>query len=336
MNDPKLHASRQRGGVSRVFKCICWGLLFLSLLLNSGIVWADTPIIEEHQARSMVRQFSHALNRPPVDARIDSIWKAIPALNGIEVDEEATYRLLRKQETWTGRFVPVCKQIPPRIQLDDLKPASPIFRGNPDKKQMALMVNVAWGEEYIPAMLDIFRKEGVKATFFFDGSWLSKHHDLARTIVKEGHDIGNHGYHHLDMDRIHIAKMDQEIADTNQELYKATGKTTRLFAPPSGAWNSKLVQRAQSFHMYTILWTLDTVDWRKPPASVIVQRIVPRAQNGAMVLMHPTASTVDALRSMIPALKGKGYQLVTVSELLSPTRPEPVLNLSEWKPGNHT
>jgi probable sporulation protein (polysaccharide deacetylase family) len=300
--------------------------LFLCVQNNID-VHANDGTIDEQKTRVLVHKIAEMTNTAPVDTKFDRIWKAIPGLNGIEVDEEATYRKLKKHTDWDQPFTPICKQIPPNVKLEDLQPVAPIFRGNDGKKQIALMVNVAWGEEYLPSMLETLRKEGVKATFFFDGTWLSKHHDMAQTIAKEGHDIGNHGYHHLDMDRISTSKMEREIIDTNSEIYKALGRSTKLFAPPSGAWNQKLVEKAAHLKMYTILWTLDTVDWRKPPASIIIQRIVPRAQNGAMVLMHPTAPTAQALRTIITALKAKGYELVTVTELISPNRPEPIVNL---------
>ena len=125
------------------------------------------------------------------------------------------------------------------------------------------------------------------------------------------------------MDKISISKIQSEIDDTDQAIQKAIGKTSNLFAPPSGAYNQKVVDQAKLKNKYTILWTLDTVDWKRPSAATIVSRIVTRAQNGALVLMHPTAPTAQALKGMIPKLKSKGFELVTVSELLSPYRPIP-------------
>ncbi|MBM7557920.1 divergent polysaccharide deacetylase family protein [Halanaerobacter jeridensis] len=67
----------------------------------------------------------------------------------------------------------------------------------------------------------------------------------------------------------------------------------------------------------TIMWTVDTIDWQRPEPEVIVERVVPKAENGAIVLMHPTKATVEALPKMIAGLKDKGYKLVTISQLLS-------------------
>lgn len=65
------------------------------------------------------------------------------------------------------------------------------------------------------------------------------------------------------------------------------------------------------------MWTVDTIDWQRPEPEVIVERVVPKAENGAIVLMHPTKATVEALPKMIAGLKDKGYKLVTISQLLS-------------------
>ncbi|MGB8954711.1 MAG: polysaccharide deacetylase family protein, partial [Tumebacillaceae bacterium] len=223
----------------------------------------------------------------------------------------------------TGDRIPlVYKQIPPKVSLDDLG-ALPIYRGNPQKKQMSLMINVAWGTEYLEEILSILDTNNVKATFFLDGSWAAKNGNVAKKIVEKGHEIGNHAYTHPDMAKLGAERTAQEIVRTNDAIQKATGIRPKLFAPPSGSYNDLTVKTAHGQGMRTILWTLDTVDWKRPPAAAILNRIVPKAHNGALVLMHPTEPTVTALRTMIPELGKKGYHLVTVSELLSQERPVP-------------
>ncbi|GIM47852.1 hypothetical protein DNHGIG_34010 [Collibacillus ludicampi] len=266
--------------------------------------------------REQVEQLAKTERKPPIDAKMDHVWKAIPELNGLEVDVEAT---IERAKTAHGEIPIVYRQVPPKIKLDDLGP-QPIYRGNPEKRQMALMINVAWGTEYIPQILDILKTYHVKSTFFFDGSWLQKNPDVAKAIFEAGHEIGNHAYSHPDMARVSRERALREITRTNDLIKQTLGITPALFAPPSGSYTEETVKLAASQNMRTILWTLDTVDWKKPPSEVILRKIVSQATNGALVLMHPTAPTVGALRSMIPELQKKGYELVTVSELLSPVR----------------
>ena len=80
----------------------------------------------------------------------------------------------------------------------DLDP-QPIYRGNPEKPMVALLINVAWGNEYIPKILKTLNDHEAKATFFLDGSWGKKNPDLALMIYEEGHEIGNHAYSHPDL-----------------------------------------------------------------------------------------------------------------------------------------
>jgi len=72
--------------------------------------------------------------------------------------------------------------------------------------------------------------------------------------------------------------------------------------------------------MRTILWTVDTVDWKKPAASEMVNRVISKVENGAMILMHPTEPVAEGLESMIVEIKKKGYQLGTVSDLMDEKR----------------
>ena len=89
---------------------------------------------------------------------------------------------------------------------------------------------------------------------------------------------------------------------------------------PSGSFNQETILVANELGMKTILWTIDTVDWKKPATSEMVARIVSGVSNGSMVLMHPTKAVFEGLETMIIEIKGKGYQLGTVSDLMSEKR----------------
>src|SRR5690606_2195059 len=105
----------------------------------------------------------------------------------------------------------------PRVKLEDLG-AHPIYKGNPQKKMVSIMVNVAWGNEYIPKILDIFQNENVQTTFFFDGSWLKNNLELARKIEEYGHELSNHGYSHKMMSTLSRSEAVKEIEKTEQLL----------------------------------------------------------------------------------------------------------------------
>ncbi|OIJ17884.1 hypothetical protein BKP45_20195 [Anaerobacillus alkalidiazotrophicus] len=265
-----------------------------------------------------LKQYADERNVPPIDAVVDRVWKAIPGLNGLEIDIEASYEKMRKD----GEFLEnrlVYKQVPPTIHLSDL-PSAPIYRGNPEKKMATLLVNVAWGNEYLPQMLKIMNAHNVKSTFFLDGSWTKKNPTLAKMIIDEGHEIGNHAYSHPDMKKLTNARIREEIKKTNEVIYAILEVKPKWFAPPSGSYRQDVVDIARSMDMYTILWTVDTVDWRNPEPSAMAQRVLQKVEPGSMILMHPTSSATGGLEQLITGLKAKGYQISTVSNLLSEER----------------
>jgi probable sporulation protein (polysaccharide deacetylase family) len=254
----------------------------------------------------------------PINARVDPIWKAIPGLNGREVDIDQTYKLMVQQKTQTT--IPfVYREISPQVQLKDLG-AVPIYKGNPKKQMISLMINVAWEEENIPAMLAILREENVKATFFFLGSWLREHPDVAKLIASEGHECANHAYSHANMSGLSNQQARVELEQTQQLIKDIVGADNRLFAPPSGDYDENTVKVAHDLGLQTVLWTLDTVDWKEPPADTVVRKIASRLEAGSLILMHPTRSATGALRGIIREAKHKGLTIGTVSDLISPER----------------
>lgn len=253
----------------------------------------------------------------PIDAKVDRIWKAIPGYNGLEVDIEKTYMQAKQQQAGTPINY-VYREIPPTVKLEDLEP-NPIYRGNPAKPMVALMINVAWGNEFIIPMLDTLDKAKVKATFFFDGSWLNKNTELALEIKKRQHQIENHAYSHPNMSTLARSRATLEISKTKDLLVKL-GVKNEWFAPPSGDFNDQTVKLAAEQGLKTVLWTLDTVDWKKPNPSDVVAKISKHVESGSLILMHPTASSSQALAGMISAIESKGLHIGTVAQVLSSDR----------------
>jgi probable sporulation protein (polysaccharide deacetylase family) len=265
-----------------------------------------------------IRQEAEKQRIKPVDAAVDRVWKAIPGYNGLEVDIERSYEAMVGQPA-DAPLKLVYRELKPKVSLDDLG-AHPIYRGNPNKPMAALMINVAWGNEYIGPMLDTLDKEEVKATFFLDGTWLRNNPDLAKLIASRGHEMSNHAYSHPDMAALGRSQQYQQIERTETLLRSTLDVHNRWFAPPSGSYNATTVKTAYELGLKTVLWTVDTVDWKRPPAEQIVSKIARSVAPGSLVLMHPTVSSRDALSGMIAAIRSKGLMLGTVSETLSEDR----------------
>ncbi len=194
--------------------------------------------------------------------------------------------------------------------------AEPVYRGDPEGKLIALTCNVFWGEEYIGRMLDILQEKDVKVTFFIGGGWAEKFPQLVREVYQRGHEIGNHSYSHPHPDEISREANAREIARAEEVIKGITGEKPVFFAPPYGERGLAVLAAAEEMGYRTILWSIDTVDWRRPEPGTITARVLHKAHNGAIVLMHPTAPTVHALPDIIDGLRAQGYRLVTLGEML--------------------
>ncbi|MGX1264596.1 putative sporulation protein (polysaccharide deacetylase family) [Rossellomorea marisflavi] len=254
----------------------------------------------------------------PQDAVIDPVWKATPGYNGLDLDIDASYKQMKKTGTFDDDKL-VWKQLKPSKHLEDLPP-SPVYRGNPDKPMAAFIINVAWGNEYIPDMLETLKKHQVYATFFLEGRWVKNNPKLARMIVEAGHEVGNHSYSHPDMKSLQTSKVRDELKRTNDIIEVTTGEKVKWFAPPSGSYRDEVVEIADEMDMRTIMWSVDTIDWQKPSPDVLIDRVMGKMHKGAIVLMHPTASTANALNALIVQVKEKEIRLGTVSSLVKEER----------------
>jgi len=192
----------------------------------------------------------------------------------------------------------------------------PIFKGAEDEKEIAFACNVVWGNEYIPDMLRIFRENDIKITFFIGGQWAAKNEELLKAIYNEGHELGNHGHRHQKQSLLTPELSKQEILKAEEEIKRITGVKTNLFAPPYGDWNKTVVDAAEELGYKVIMWSIDTIDWNTKDYAKILERVERKHHNGAIVLMHPTKVTVEALPEMIRRLKSHGYEIEPVSEIL--------------------
>lgn len=169
-----------------------------------------------------------------------------------------------------------------------------------------------------PQVLDVLKKYGAKATFFVAGSNAARYPSIMARAAAEGHEIGNHTYSHIQMTAATQEKIDSEISRTNALIEAATGSKPKVMRPPYGAINAKLVSRMfNTYGLKSILWNVDTNDWRRPGSSVVVQRALDGAKPGAIILMHDIhAGTAAAVEGIVTGLQARGYTLVTVSELI--------------------
>jgi len=195
------------------------------------------------------------------------------------------------------------------------------------RKLLALTFDDGPSPSYTPQILAILAKYRARATFFQLGVCAAGHPELTRAVAAAGHELAVHSWSHP-----YLTKLSAEAVTADSKRCVALfhrlvgpGLVVRWERPPYGATNAQVRSAIEAAGLRQILWNLDTNDWRKPGAAVIAQRVLSGARHGAVVLMHDGGGnregTVEALRQVVPALQARGYELVTLSELMDSFSP---------------
>jgi peptidoglycan/xylan/chitin deacetylase (PgdA/CDA1 family) len=175
-----------------------------------------------------------------------------------------------------------------------------------------------------PRLLDMLRARNIKATFYVIGQSVNLYPQIVRRTVAEGHEIGNHTHTHRLLSKLGNDEVRGEISRCRDAIANAAGVTPRTLRPPYGGMLQ--AQREMIFNEFgtpVILWSVDPLDWKRPGAGVITSRILAGASAGGIVLAHDLhGQTVDAMPATLDGLLRKGFQFVTVSQLLA-MRTEP-------------
>lgn len=164
---------------------------------------------------------------------------------------------------------------------------------------------------YTDDILSILEKYNVRATFFVQGKYVAGYKNTLVRAVNGGNEIGNHTWSHVNL----TSSIGNQISATNTAVYNATGVYPKVYRPPYGAYNSYVLN---SISMPAIMWSVDTLDWKTRNPSKTLASVKKDTRDGGIILMHDIHKpTADAVEPVIRHLLMQGYQLVTVSELLS-------------------
>lgn len=182
------------------------------------------------------------------------------------------------------------------------------------RKSIALTFDDGPDPRYTPKLLDGLAERGAKASFFLTGENAENYPELVERMQKEGHLIGNHTYSHLQLTGNNREQFRDELVRTNGIIKEITGEEVVYVRPPYGSWDKSF---EEELNMFPVLWNIDPLDWCTDNASNIVKRVLSRAKEDAIILMHDEyPSTVTAALQIVDALQGEGYTFVTVEEIL--------------------
>lgn len=181
-------------------------------------------------------------------------------------------------------------------------------------KCIALTFDDGPHEDCTKDLLDGLKERNVKCTFFLMGQNIEGNEDLVKRMKEEGHLIGNHSYSHVQLTKAGDAAVCQAVDRTSQIIEDITGEQPQYMRPPFGDWNEKLECEVE---MTTVLWSVDSLDWKLKNKNRIVKRVLKDVEDGDIILMHDIfPSSVEAALELIDTLTREGYTFVTVDELL--------------------
>ncbi|MGI5336353.1 polysaccharide deacetylase family protein [Streptomyces sp. CA-181903] len=196
-------------------------------------------------------------------------------------------------------------------------------------KTVALTFDDGPSPLYTPRVLAVLARYGVPATFFLIGRNVVKYPDVAREILDQGHELGNHSWSHPDLTRLTRDRVRDEIRRTQDVIGDTTGRTPRVFRAPYGFFAPASLAVCARLRLRPVSWSVDTVDWSNPGVEHIVRTVETEAVTGSIVLHHDgtlsegalpdregnadRTQTVDALGFYLPRLIDAGYRFTTVS-----------------------
>ena len=180
-------------------------------------------------------------------------------------------------------------------------------------KYVALTFDDGPSGRYTDRLLDGLKERDAHATFLLCGYRIKQYPQEAKRIQSEGHEIGNHGYSHRNMQQLSRREIAQELIDTQALL---EGVNIRFLRPPGGCCSDGVRQIAQARGLAILNWSVDPRDWASHDASAVEAAVLKNVADGDVILLHDMSdSSVSAALRIIDQLSAQGYRFVTASQL---------------------
>lgn len=201
-----------------------------------------------------------------------------------------------------------------------------VWAGAPSEKAVALTFDDGPSPKYTPKIMALLKQYNAHGTFFVMGHNVERYPWVIQAQLRNGNEIGNHSFSHPRLTNEDQASRERELERTSVDLdLMGCPQKFRCFRPPYSAYDDRLKAYLSHTGQRLVLWSLDSGDWRGLPASDIIRNVLTRVRNGSIIIFHDSCEqartnrhpTVEALRTILPALKAAGYRMVTVSQLLN-------------------
>ncbi len=205
--------------------------------------------------------------------------------------------------------------------VQQLKQYDSVYVGDTQEKVLYLTFDAGYENGCTEQILDTLKKHDVKAAFFLVGHYIDKNADLVRRMVEEGHIVGNHTMHHMDMSKLTDKETFQkELRDLETLFQETTGKELpKYYRPPQGIYSEENLKMAKEMGYKTVFWSLAYADWNnddQPTAQEAFDKLLPRTHNGAVVLLHSTSQTnAQILDQLLTRWEQEGYRFESIQKL---------------------
>lgn len=200
-----------------------------------------------------------------------------------------------------------------------------LVKGNQDEPYIGLTFNISWGDEKVHDILKQLKEHNVQATFFVSGEWAERHPEIVEKITKEKHELGSLGYRYKSYLDQELEQVQKDLTYSQEIFQKLDYEEVDLLRAPSGHLSEEIVELAEGQGYQVIQWNVNPSDWENPGSKEIVDHVMNETTNGDIILMHASDSakqTAKSLKTILPGLKNKGHQFVTISELLNQAHAE--------------
>lgn len=200
-------------------------------------------------------------------------------------------------------------------------PGPPLYAVDTERRLIALTFDDGPNGAYTDAVLATLARHDVSATFYVVGQQAAANPTAVREMHDAGHEVGNHSWDHAQLDALSRPQIRSELRATSDVIERITGDRPDTFRAPYGAHGGMVDTVGRVQGMRDVLWSVDTVDWARPGAQAISSAAINGAHPGGIILMHDgggdRSQTVAALDRTITTLKQRGYEFVTVPELVA-------------------
>lgn len=202
-----------------------------------------------------------------------------------------------------------------------------VFSFKTKEKSICLTFDDGPHPEYTPQILDLLAEHKIKATFFILGCKIPNYEEIVKRIIREGHQVGNHGFSHCNLIFKKSEIILNEINRTDELLRQCGVEGEIVFRPPYGRMSLRAMLLLGKLNKKVIMWNIPTKDYKAENSGKIVAKIHRKIKSGGIIVLHDAGKkiesdadrmpTIDAVSQIIAEILEMGYSFKTISEMMA-------------------